>query len=416
MSVQNIQILYCIVFFAYVITEIGLIKLNIKSIHENSSEVPSIFKEFIDQETYKKSVSYSITRSSFSIIATVYSSALTLAFLFLGWFAAIDQYIASLGFSQLTSGVGFVIISSFAISFLSLPLSLYSTFVIEERFGFNKMTWKMWLSDTIKETLIGLLFSVLVLYILLWFMKATGAFWWVYAFGFIIIFQIFMLYIYPAWISPIFNKFEPLSDQDLSQMLIDLASRIKFKLAGVYQMDGSKRSSHANAYFTGFGKNKRIVLFDTLLSTLDKNETLSVIAHEMGHQKLNHIKKMIAVSFLSMLIGFWFLSLLVNYPPFFQAFSFSEPSNHAALLLFAVASAPFTYFLSPLFSSLSRKHEYEADKFAFEATGESRSLINGLLKLAKKSLSNLTPHPLYSFFHYSHPTLHERIARLSSLG
>jgi len=217
------------------------------------------------------------------------------------------------------------------------------------------------------------------------------------------------MYVYPVWIAPLFNKFTPLAEGALRDTIFAVAEKVGFKTSGIFVMDGSKRSSHGNAYFTGFGKNKRIVLFDTLIENLGDAGTVAVLAHEMGHQKKNHIKKLLCLSLLIMLVGFWILSLLINYLPFFEAFGFKQTSYHGALIIFSFAAAPVTYFLSPLISVLSRRFEYQADRFAVAATGNGTDLTEALLALSKKNLSNLTPHPWFSFFHYSHPTLHERL-------
>jgi STE24 endopeptidase len=240
-------------------------------------------------------------------------------------------------------------------------------------------------------------------------MGATGSYWWLYAFAFLATVQLLLMYLYPVFIAPLFNTFTPLEEGSLKDQIFSLAEKIGFKTSGIFIMDGSKRSSHGNAYFTGFGAIKRIVLFDTLIENLSEPQAISVLAHEMGHERKGHIKKTLVISLITTCLGFWVLSLFINYQPFYQAFGFPTKSYHAALVIFAFASSPITYFLSPLFSLLSRKHEYEADRFAIDAVGGCDDLCEALLSLSKNSLSNLTPHPWYSFFHYSHPTLTERL-------
>ena len=298
---------------------------------------------------------------------------------------------------------------SLIISLLHLPINIYTVFVIEQRFGFNHTTLKLWATDLIKSLLLSCLLLASLLYVILWFMEASGRLWWIYAFLSVSLFQLSLIYIYPIWLAPLFNKFTPLTDGPLKTAIDSLCHRLRFDLAGVSVMDGSKRSAHANAHFTGFGRNRRVVLFDTLIDSLKIHEVVAVLAHEIGHAKRGHIKRSVAVSLACMLPCFWAISKLMLYPPLFQAFGFDHTSNHAALVVFVFATGPIMYLLSPLFSLLSRRFEYEADRFVVEALGKHDDLAGALLTISKKSLSNINPHPWYSFFHYSHPTLVERI-------
>jgi STE24 endopeptidase len=414
LNTSQIQIIYIVLFGLYLFTEITLVFLNIKEAQKNQHAVPKDFSNYIDLETYQKSVAYSLAKARFGLVSLVFSSIVTLLFIFSGWFGALETLVASLQYNAVTTGVIFILFTSLLLAMIELPFSYYSTFILEERFGFNRTNLKTWISDLLKQSVLSVVLGGALLYFLLWFMQSSGQFWWVYAFVFIAVFQLVIMFIFPVWIAPLFNKFENLKDKTLEEELMSMASRVKFPLTGVFQMDGSKRSAHANAYFTGFGRNKRIVLYDTLISLLNRQELLSVIAHEMGHQKLGHLPKMLIISLSMMFIGLFLLSLLIAFTPFYSAFGFTAPSNHAALIVFSLASSPITYFISPIFSSISRKHEYEADRFARDLASDWQPLAGGLLKLAKNSLSNLTPHWLYSFFHYSHPTLAERIKKLKS--
>jgi len=330
-----------------------------------------------------------------------------------GFFGVLDSWIASVGVGIYLQGVIFVFVLSFIFTVLDLPFSLYSTFVIEEKFGFNKMTFSLWVKDFIKSTLIGLIIMTPLLMGLFWFMDSAGELWWFYAFVFIAFFQFILMYLYPVLIAPLFNKFSPLENSQLNEAIMKLAEKVNFLMSGIFVMDGSKRSAHGNAYFTGFGKNKRIVLFDTLIEKLKREEILAVLAHEIGHQKLKHIPKMLFFSLIMLLCSLWLMSLLMNVPQFFYAFGFNRVSYHAAVIIFAFASSPVLWFITPLSSLMSRRFEYQADKFSIEATCDGQSLKDGLLALSKENLSNLTPHPLYSFFHYSHPTLLERISTIN---
>jgi STE24 endopeptidase len=263
--------------------------------------------------------------------------------------------------------------------------------------------------DKIKGVLLSILIGVPCLYAILWFMKATGSLWWIWVFGFIMAFQTIMLLIYPLFIAPLFNKFDLLEEGDLKQAIEKLCDKIQFSLKGIFKMDGSKRSSHSNAYFTGFGKSLRIVLFDTLIKELTIHQTIAVLAHEIGHYKLRHIKKMICIGAIGLFTSLFALNLLYDYPPLFKVFSLETPTNYGALALFSLLSGTFTFCLSPIISAISRKHEYEADRFSVKILGEKKSMEEALIQLTKKNLSNLTPHPWYSIFYYSHPTTMERI-------
>jgi STE24 endopeptidase len=247
-------------------------------------------------------------------------------------------------------------------------------------------------------------------------MEATGSYWWIWTFFFISVFQLVMVIIYPTLIAPLFNRFEPLPEGELRNQILRLADQVGFKTNGIFSMDGSKRSSHSNAYFTGIGKAKRIVLFDTLIEQMTIDQGLAVLAHEMGHYKRKHIRRMLIVQTVFLFAGLYCLSLLVNYRPFFTAFGLDHPSNYAALVLFSLLSGPFVFFLGPLLNALSRKHEYEADRFAIETLHNARPMEEALVNLTVKNLSNLTPHPWYSAYHYSHPTPTERISAIRAVS
>ncbi len=411
-------ILFAFFFILFLNCSIELILdvLNIRYVQHRSSEVPEFFGDYIDEETYTKSTLYTLTKAKFGIFHFLYGIALLLAFVLLDWFGVLDSWVRGFEFGMEVTGIVYFLVLSLLFSLLDIPFTLYSTFVIEERFGFNKMTFSLWLKDFIKGLLLSAVILSPVLYGLFWFMDSAGELWWLYAFCFIAVIQLVLMYLFPVFIAPLFNKFTPLEEGSLKAKIYALAEKIGFATSGIFVMDGSKRSSHGNAYFTGFGKNKRIVLFDTLLENLSEPQALAVLAHEMGHEQKGHVKKMLLLSLVTMCIGFWILSLCVDYLPFYEAFGFKEESYYAALVIFSFASSPFTYFLSPLFSIFSRKHEYEADRFAVDAVGGSKDLSDALLALSKKSLSNLTPHPWYSFFHYSHPTLYERIKAMQAYG
>ena len=412
MNAHGILLLYLVFFFLEYFWDLALSLLNLGHVRKNAGAVPRTFAGVIDSETYERSVSYTLARGKFGLLAGAISAAALLAVVLSGCLGIVDDAIRTLPIHPYLQGVLVIAVISFAFGILALPFSLYSTFSIEARFGFNRTTPILYFVDTLKGLAISAVIGIPVLLGLFWFMDKTGSLWWIWAFGAMSVFQIVMSILAPLVIAPMFNTFTPLPDGELKDAIVALSKKLGFRTRGIFVVDSSKRSRHSNAYFTGLGRAKRIVLFDTLVSSSTKEEILSVLAHEIGHEKMNHVKKGIAASLALSLVGFWIISLLLPYLPLYQAFGFHRASYHAILILLAFCSGPFTFFLQPLFSIWSRRHEYEADRFAVQAVGSAAGMISALLRLTRENLSNLTPHPLYSFFHYSHPTLAERIAAL----
>ncbi|MDZ4786101.1 MAG: M48 family metallopeptidase [bacterium] len=414
MNAQIILTIFIVFFIVEFLFSLYLDFINLNFISINSKKIPEYLRGEIDEDTYRKSTEYSRAKLKFGMFMKVVDTIIIFPIIVLGGLGWWDSLIHNYGFEGSLRGVLYFLSLSLVFYVLGIPAALYSTFVLEEKFGFNTMTFKTWIFDQIKSLIIsGILFSLL-LSGLFWFMSATGDLWWVWAFIFVATIQLTLVFVYPILLAPLFNKFTPLSDDGLKEKILSVAKLGDFKAEGIFIMDGSKRSKHANAYFTGFGKIKRIVLFDTLIKALSESQILSVLAHEIGHEKLGHMKKGLALSLVMLFITFFFISIMMNYMPFFEAFGFESNSNHAGLAIFSFASAPITFWLGPLFASLSRKHEYEADRFAAKIMGTFETLKAALIKLSKESLANFTPHPLYSFFHYSHPTLSERIKAMES--
>ncbi len=416
MDSRAILILYVILFSLRYIWESFLNLVNQSHVRKNSAQPPRWAEGIMDRETYGKSVDYTLTRSRFSFISNTAGSLFLLAIVLTGSLGKLDIALSNLGLGIYTGGVVFFFITAAIFSIISLPFSLYSQFVIEERFGFNKMTLKLFTLDIVKGILISFLLLTPLLYVLFLFMDRTGGLWWIYAFLAFSLFQLFISVIYPSVIAPIFNRFTPLEKEGLKEKIESLAVDLNFRTKGIFVMDGSKRTKHSNAYFTGLGKTKRIVLFDTLIEQMDEDEVLAVLAHEIAHEKKKHIRKRLILNLAASFIGFWILSLLLPYIPFFKAFGFSGTSYHAAIVLISFCAGPFTFFLQPLFALWSRKHEYEADRFAVEALGNPSGLKGALIRLNRNSLANLTPHPIFSFYYYSHPTLPARIAAMEKIG
>ena len=409
---------FLILFILEFLVEFVLNELNLRYVRARWAErkIPDFFQGKISAEDYDKSVDYTLAKGEFQRWAEIYDRLVALVVLFSGVLPYLDRLSAQWAakFFPISKAQGIIFCLSVALVFslASLPTDLYSTFWLEARFGFNKMTPRLYIADKLKALLIGLVIGVPFLFVLFWLMEAMGRFWWIWAFLFISGFQLLMIVVYPTLIAPLFNKFEPLKEGELRDRILRLADQIGFKTSGIYSMDGSKRSGHSNAYFTGIGKAKRIVLFDTLIEQMTIQQGLAVLAHEMGHYKMKHIRRMLVVQTLFLFIGLYVLSLLLTYQPLFAAFGFDHPSNHVALVLFSLLAGPFTFYLSPLINLLSRKHEYEADSFAATTLREGKSMEEALVNLTVKNLSNLTPHPWYSAYHYSHPTPAERIAAI----
>jgi STE24 endopeptidase len=412
--------IFLVLFIVEFVLEFILNELNIRQVRKSraAQAVPDFFQEKISKDDYEQSASYTLAKARFQRWSEVYGRIVTLFLLFGGLLPFLETLIIAMLPQSLANslirGVLFCLGVGVIFSLASLPSDLYSTFGIESRFGFNKTTLSLYFLDQLKGLILGIMIGGPFLYVVLWLMQATGEYWWIWAFVFIAMFQLLMIIIFPTFIAPWFNKFEPLPSGELRDRIMALAKQIGFKASGIFVMDGSKRSAHSNAYFTGIGKAKRIVLFDTLIEQMTIDQGLAVLAHEMGHYKMKHIRRMMLVQSVILFVGLYFLGRLVNYEPVFTAFGL-QPSNHAALVLFSLISGPFTFYLGPLVNLLSRKHEYEADRFAAITLGNGKPMEEALINLTVKNLSNLTPHPWYSAYHYSHPTPTERIGAIRQI-
>ncbi len=390
--------------------ELWLDVLNRNHVRRHADAPPEALREVMPKETYRRAVEYTLAKNRFGMVETVWGVVVLVAVIVSGvlpWFY--DAVAGGPDPSVWREGMFFVAVL-ILLSVPGLPLEWWSQFRLEERFGFNKTTLKLWISDRIKGLAVGLVIGYPLICVLLALVTWGGDYWWVWAFAFFFAFQLVMMVLYPMLIMPLFNKFTPLPEGELRRRLMDLADRTGFKAKTIQVMDGSRRSTHSNAFFTGFGRFRRIVLFDTLMEQLEKPELEAVLAHEIGHYKKGHIPRMLGLSAVMVLLGFWVIAWLAESAWFYEGFGFDPAASGLApaFLLFALLSGLVTFWLSPLFNVLSRKHEYEADAFARDAVGEPEPLVGALRKLSEKNLSNLTPHPLYSAMHYSHPTLVER--------
>jgi STE24 endopeptidase len=398
------------------LAQILLERLNHRNVLAHAGAVPDAFRGVMDQPTYNKSVRYTLAKGRFDQVQTVYNAAILLAVLFSGvlpWaFVAFKNAFGTSAWAM----AWFLFAAGFAVSLPGLPFDWYDQFRLEQRFGFNTSTQRTWWLDRVKGLLLGLVLLVPLLALMLKLVDWTGPFWWLWAWGALMAFQLVMVVLAPVVIMPLFNKFTPLPEGALRERLLKLAARTDFRARSIQVMDGSKRSRHSNAFFTGFGRFRKIVLFDTLVSQLADVELEAVLAHEIGHYKKKHIPKSLAAAALGSLAGFYVLSVLARQAWFYHSFGFGTGSIVPALLLFALLSGVVTFWFSPIGHWWSRRYEYQADAFAAGVMREPQSLIGALRKLNEKNLSNLCPHPLYSGFYYSHPTLLEREGALPRAG
>ena len=408
---------FALALVAGLILKLWLSSRQIRHVALHRAQVPAAFTERISLTAHQKAADYTLTKARLGILELAFGAAVLLAWTLIGGLDWLNQALLTrMGpgmWQQLALLGSFVVIGGL----IDLPFTVYQTFVIEERFGFNKTTVKLWLSDLIKSSLIGALIGLPIAALILWLMGASGSLWWLYAWLFWMAFNLLLLIVYPTVIAPLFNKFLPLEDAALKERVTALMQRCGFTAKGLFVMDGSKRSAHANAYFTGFGASKRVVFFDTLLKQLSPGEVDAVLAHELGHFKHKHIIKRIVSMFAMSLVGFALLGYLSQQAWFYLGLGVrpvvNGPSDALALLLFMMAIPVFTVFISPIFAQFSRKHEFEADAYAVAQTN-GQDLKNALLKLYEDNASTLTPDPLFVKFYYSHPPASERLARMTT--
>lgn len=386
-------------------------QLNRKALSPN---LPQEFSGIFDPEKYRKSQDYAKAGIGFENISSIFSTIVTVVFIVLGGFNALDLWATGFGYGEIVTGLIFFAGLALLSDLITLPFSLYSTFVIEEKFGFNNTNLKTFFMDKLKGYLLGGAIGGIILSGVLLFFNAAGPLAWLWCWLFTVLITLGIQYIAPTWILPLFNKFTPLEDGELREKIENFANNNGFELSGIFMIDGSKRSNKANAYFTGFGKKKRIALFDTLVESLSTDEIVAVLAHEIGHSKLGHIRKMMIMSILNTGIVFLLMSFFLGNKGLFAAFSMEHISVHAGLIFFALLYTPVSVVLSIFSNIRSRKHEFEADDFASETTKEPAALVGALKKLSVSNLSNLTPHPFYVWLEYSHPPVLKRIENLKS--
>ncbi len=408
---NNFTLLFiCSVLIAFFV-QLWLSKRQLHHVQQHKNSVPEAFKQSITLEAHQKAAEYTLTKTRFGLFELTLGTLLLFLWTLGGGLEFIDQQVRRLGFDQIWSGVIFIFATSLLMAIIDLPSNLYQTFKIEQRFGFNRITPKLFFTDMTKGLLLSLLIGLPLLWAVLWLMDNSGELWWFYTWALWLSFSLVMMWLYPAVIAPLFNKFTPLEDEDLRVRIEQLLKRCGFKSNGIFVMDGSTRSSHGNAYFTGLGGNKRIVFFDTLLKSLNHDQIEAVLAHELGHFKHRHVTKRLVTMAISSLLGLALLGWLIQQAWFFHGLGISTPSTYTALMLFMLALPSFTFFMAPISSLMMRKHEFEADAFAAQQC-DPEHLVSALVTLYNDNANTLTPDPLYAGFHYSHPPAAIRIQHL----
>ena len=389
--------------------------INLRHLKQHGAEIPSGFEEAIDPELLRKSSAYTFEQSKLGLWESFLDNGMLLLFLFGGLLPLYDAWISTFTGSFVINNLLFLLVLSFASSLLHMPFSLYGTFRIENRFGFNRMTFQLWLSDLFKSTLIGLVLSAVVGGGALMLVAWSPGYWWLWVWCFFALVSLFLMYLSPVVIEPLFNKFEPVKDDDLKGEIVALMERGGLKVGTVLQVDASRRSGHSNAYFTGIGRVKRIVLYDTLLEQMSHGEVLAVLAHEVGHWKKGHVWKRLAATEAVALLVCFLAHLLISHDVLPGLFGLSQASFGAQLLLLGFLGSLAGFPLTPLGSWISRRHEWQADRYGAALSGMPEELASALIKLSKENLANLHPHPLYAKFCYSHPPVVERVRRLRRL-
>ncbi len=413
-----LSLAFALALAASMLVKFWLATRQMRHVAAHRGAVPAPFAQRISLEAHQRAADYTLAKGRFGLVTMAFGAAVLLGWTLLGGLDALNAALRDVLQPSLGNmAYQLALLAAFALigGLIELPLELYSTFHIEQQFGFNRMTWKLYVVDLVKGVLVGALIGLPIAALVLWLMQAAGALWWLWAWGAWMSFNLAILVLYPTVIAPLFNKFEPLADEALKTRVQALMARCGFKAKGLFVMDGSRRSAHGNAYFTGLGAAKRVVFFDTLLAKLSPGEVEAVLAHELGHFKHRHVIKRIALMFGASLLGFALLGWLTSEAWFYTGLgvqpNLAAPNDALALLLFVLALPVFGFFVSPLFAQLSRRHEFEADAYAC-AQASSADLAAALLKLHEDNASTLTPDPIYVRFYYSHPPATERLAAL----
>ena len=410
---ETFSLLFVLALILSLIIQLWLTNRQTNAIAANRANVPDAFAEQITLEQHQKAADYTTAKLRINKVELFYGALLLLAWTLGGGLELIDSLVRDYNYGEIVTGLIVIFGVMFISGIIDLPFTLYRTFKIEQRFGFNRMTAVQFIKDMLMQTALTLVLAVPLIGGILWLMQDASPLWWIYVWAVLLSFGLLISWIYPTFIAPLFNKFMPLENEELRERITGLMDRCGFASNGIFVMDGSKRSSHGNAYFTGLGKNKRIVFFDTLLETLDANEVEAVLAHELGHFKHHHVRKGLILNAVITLIGLGILAWLIEQESFYTVLGVSHASTYMALILFSMVMPLFSIYLTPVMSHLSRKHEFEADDFAAEQS-QPQILIKALVKLYRDNANTLTPDALYSAFHDSHPPAPVRVAHLSA--
>ncbi|MBM4272481.1 MAG: M48 family metallopeptidase [Deltaproteobacteria bacterium] len=408
-------IAFLAVFAAGSLSRWFLTQINVRHLRRHGHEVPAVFQGEIDEEILSRMSNYTADHSKFGSLEHFFDDTVTLVILLSGFLPWLSGVIASQNLHFITSGLIFLGILALISGTLNIPFSLYRTFVIEKKYGFSTITLALWMTDLIKSLLISTILMGMLLSALLALMHYAQMTWWFWTWLVFSTFQVLMVWLYPVLIAPLFNKFEPVKNEPLKDAIISLMEKVGLKTEGVYQVDAGKRSRHTNAYFTGLGKTKRIVLYDTLLASHTSDEILSVLAHEIGHWKRKHIVMQLAFMEIVSLGMLYIMYRLTDWPLLYYTFGFQENIPYIGLLLLAALFGPIAFFLTPFSAAVMRKFERQADDDCLALIGTAQPMITALKRLARDNLANLHPHPFFAWFYYSHPPLAERITRISNL-
>ncbi len=412
-SINSFLISYIVIYIFGSVADILLDIINTAYLKKHGMITPPCFSGCLDDSKLSKITSYTIDKTRISVIQSIAGFVFFLVIILYGFLPWLSDILKNLNY--IPAGLLFFAVPGFITFVIGLPFSYYGLFVIEEKYGFNTSSLKTWIIDNIKSVIISLVLGGILLSLLLLMVKFTGRFWWLWAWGIFLSFQLLMTIIYPTVIAPLFNKFKPVENKDLEKAIRELAENKGISVTGIFQMDAGKRSRHTNAYFSGLGKSKRIVLYDTLISSHNKEEIVAVLAHEIGHLKKGHIKKQLFLMGVVSLALFYIAAWMIDWDIMYKSFGFTEKTFYAGLFLISILWEPVGFFVSPAFTALSRRYERESDRFARDALNDPKPLISALKKMAVDNLSNLCPHPLYVIFNYSHPPITERIANLESM-
>jgi STE24 endopeptidase len=409
MNLNTISCTFVAVYLAQMLFALWMARLNSIHIRRFGNRVPEAFEGLVDSNKLAEMNAYTIESIRFGMVHKVVVDALLLCLILSGFVTFVGRMSASTQFHEVWAGTLFFVILGVVFFIVELPFDWYHTFLLEQKYGFNRSTLKLWIGDNLKGILLQLGFLILLIVPILWFIRLFPDSWWVWAFLVVVVVELCIIEIYPVLIAPLFNRFEPLKDERLAEEVKRLAEIADMKTSGIFQMDAGKRSSHSNAYFTGLGKTKRVVLFDTLLASHDRREILAVLAHEIGHYRLRHVLKSLVLSLAATLAGFYLVSLLLSWSPMYERLGIDPAQPYVVLFFIGIFLQRVGYFLKPAYTVWSRRFERQADLFAKRLLGTAEPMIGALKRLASDNLANLNPHPLYVWFNYSHPPIVERI-------